>query len=559
MAAKANTNGQATPTPPVTIGSLTNLKVAVPGANLNLAGVLQSTNHTSRRLAIICHGVLGHKNYLFQPSIANVLAPHMDTFRFDFRGNGDSEGVMGYSNWDDDKADIDAVIAHFERQGYYIYALIGHSRGAISCLNYAATSHHVPMIPYIVSISSRFDMSDVKRKHGPEVLELLEKQGHFDWQARTGGKNITLRVTQKHFDDFLDFDTAAVAHIPSMTNILLIHGSDDDVVPVKDITTLQSHLSHTRTAMRIITNADHNYRQHYNDLSQIIGDYFSAKGRKADWTRRILPNWKTWVHAVGGVLNFRTIGDIWIPSQADGTVSYLRPGIIYRCADISKPTPEGIKVLEALNITDVFDLRSNSETERRGTFEGEKIRRHHTPVFAEVDYSPAQIALRFKMYLGGTEGFAQAYMSMMPNIRNFFPPVLEHIVKKKTPFIVHCTAGKDRTGVTCALLQMICGVDEEQIAWEYELTSRCMAIKEEDVEFLKAAMGGETSDAQLEAQVRGVLSTNEEYMLRFLEEFHAKYGTITDFLVNELDMTLEDIQAVRDVLLVKIPVPRAAM
>ncbi|KAK3822455.1 MAG: protein-tyrosine phosphatase-like protein [Linnemannia elongata] len=555
MAAKASTNGQVTPTPPVTIGSLTNLKVAVPGANLNLAGVLQSTNHPSRRLAIICHGVLGHKNYLFQPSIANVLAPHMDTFRFDFRGNGDSEGLMGYSNWDDDKADLDAVIAHFERQGYYIYALIGHSRGAISCLNYAATSHHVPMIPYIVSISSRFDMSDVKRKHGPEVLELLETQGHFDWQARTGGKDIILRVTQQHFDDFLNFDTAAVAHIPSMTNVLLIHGSNDDVVPVKDIATLQSHLSHARTAMRIVTNADHNYRKHYNDLSQIIGDYFSAEGRKADWTRRILPNWKTWVHAVGGVLNFRTVGDIWIPSQTDGTISYLRPGIIYRCADISKPTPEGIKVLEALNITDVFDLRSNSETERRGTFEGEKIKRHHTPVFAEVDYSPAQIALRFKMYLGGTEGFAQAYMSMMPNIRNFLPPVLDHIVKKKTPFIVHCTAGKDRTGVTCALLQMICGVDEEQIAWEYELTRRCMAIKEEDVEFLKAAIGGESS----EAQVRGVLSTNEEYMLRFLEEFHAKYGTITDFLVNELDMTLEDIQAVRDVLLVKIPVPRAVM
>lgn len=36
---------------------------------------------------------------------------------------------MGYSNWDDDKADLDAVIAHFENQGYYIYALIGHSRG----------------------------------------------------------------------------------------------------------------------------------------------------------------------------------------------------------------------------------------------------------------------------------------------------------------------------------------------------------------------------------------------------------------------------------------------
>lgn len=134
--------------------------------------------------------------------------------------------------------------------------------------------------------------------------------------------------------------------------------------------------------------------------------------------------------------------------------------------------------------------------------ENDKIKRHHTPVFSDVDYSPTQIALRFTMYLGGTEGFCEAYMSMIPNIRQFFPPILKHIVEKKTPFIVHCTAGKDRTGVVCALLQMICGVDEEQIAWEYELTRRCLPIKEEDVNFLKNAIGGESSDAQ----VRGVLS-----------------------------------------------------
>ncbi|KAF9967344.1 hypothetical protein BGZ70_009886 [Mortierella alpina] len=458
-----------------------------------------------------------------------MLAQYMDTFRFDLRGNGESEGEMGYSNWDDDVADINAVVEHFEREGYYVYALIGHSRGAISCLNYAATSNHVPLIPYVISISARFDMSDAPRRHGPEVMALLEKQGHFDWKARTAGKDLTLRVTQEHFDNFLNLDTTAVAHIPAMTNILLCHGSADDVVPVKDIGLLQSHLSHARTAVRIITGADHNYRRHTKEICQSIAHYFSSKGRKEEWTRRILPNWKAWVHAVGGVLNFRTVGDIWIPSTTDGTMNYLRPGFIYRCADISKPTTEGIKVLEALNIRDVFDLRSNSETERRGTFESEKIKRHHIPVFSEIDYSPAQIA--------------------------FLPPILDHIVKKRTPFIVHCTAGKDRTGVVCALLQMICGVDEEQIAWEYELTSRCMAIKEEDVNFLKAAIGEGSSDEQ----VRGVLSTNEEYMFRFLERFHAKYGTINEFLMNELDMTEDQIQAVRDALLVTIPVPRAVL
>ncbi|KAG0300624.1 hypothetical protein BGZ98_009036 [Dissophora globulifera] len=479
----------------------------------------------------------------------------MDTFRFDFRGNGDSEGQLGYSNWSDDQEDLKAVISHFEGQGYSIYALIGHSRGGISSLNFAATSNHVPLIPYIVSLSSRFHMADVRRKHGPEKMALLEEQGHFDWHAKSAGKEITLRVTRQHFDDFLNFDTAAVAHIPPMTNVLLCHGSDDDVVPVRDICELQSHLSHANTALHIITGADHNYKRRYKEVSQTVANYFSAQGRKAEWTRRIMPNWKAWVHAVGGVLNFRTVGDIWIPSHEGGYVSYLRPGVIYRCADISKPTPEGIKVLEALHITDVFDLRSHSEIERRGTLEADNIRRHHTPVFPEVDYSPAQIAVRFTMYLGGTEGFAQAYMSMMPNVRDFFVPILRHIVDKGTPFIVHCTAGKDRTGIVCALLQMICGVDEEQIAWEYELTSRCMAIKQEDVEFLKNAMGGEAS----EAKVRGVLSTHEEYMFRFLKEFHEKYGTINEFLMNEVGLTMEQIDAVRDALLVKIPIPRAVL
>ncbi len=124
-----------------------------------------------------------------------------------------------------------------------------------------------------------------------------------------------------------------VAHIPAMTNILLCHGSDDIVVPVKDICSLQSHLSHARTALRIITNADHNYRHHTKEICQTIAHYFSSKGRKEEWTRRTLPNWKAWVHAVGGVLNFRTVGDIWIPSTTDGTMNYLRPGIIYRCAE----------------------------------------------------------------------------------------------------------------------------------------------------------------------------------------------------------------------------------
>ena len=38
------------------------------------------------------------------------------------------------------------------------------------------------------------------------------------------------------------------------------------------------------------------------------------------------------------------------------------------------------------------------------------------------------------------------------------------------PLVVHCTAGKDRTGVICALVLSLCGVDDETVAKEYSLT-----------------------------------------------------------------------------------------
>ena len=115
--------------------------------------------------------------------------------------------------------------------------------------------------------------------------------------------------------------------------IFTLSNSLVQIVPVKDVATLHAHLSHANTSVRILTNADHNYRNHTQEIAQTVALYFSAEGRKEDWTRRIMPNWRSWVGAVGGVLNFRTVGDTWIPSSNDGTVKYLRPGVIYRCAE----------------------------------------------------------------------------------------------------------------------------------------------------------------------------------------------------------------------------------
>lgn len=65
--------------------------------------------------------------------------------------------------------------------------------------------------------------------------------------------------------------------------------------------------------------------------------------------------------------------------------------------------------------------------------------------------------------------------------------------------IIHCTAGKDRTGVICAMVLSLCGVKDEIIAQEYALTDLGLSMewKESVIEHLmeNPALRGNTKGA----------------------------------------------------------------
>jgi hypothetical protein len=65
----------------------------------------------------------------------------------------------------------------------------------------------------------------------------------------------------------------------------------------------------------------------------------------------------------------------------------------------------------------------------------------------------------------------QAYTDILNNAPPSYKKILLHLANEhQKPLIVHCTAGKDRTGVICALILSLCGVDDEVVAHEYSLT-----------------------------------------------------------------------------------------
>lgn len=119
---------------------------------------------------------------------------------------------------------------------------------------------------------------------------------------------------------------------------------------------------------------------------------------------------------IPGIANFRDIGGY----ACSGTPEHasVRTGLVFRAADPSKVTSDGLAKMKQLGIKKVFDLRSVPELRHQGPewagvdidedvfvtkTEGQEIpadsiERVWCPVFKKEDYSPEQIALRYKEY-----------------------------------------------------------------------------------------------------------------------------------------------------------------
>jgi protein tyrosine/serine phosphatase len=185
------------------------------------------------------------------------------------------------------------------------------------------------------------------------------------------------------------------------------------------------------------------------------------------------------------VSNFRDLGG-WQTKNAN----YVKPDRIFRCADLRNITDHGRKTLRGLKITKAFDLRSDPEIKKNGVGRVEGVEWIHCPVFRDEDYSPEKMAIRWGYYTSNLDGFVLAYRGILQNGGEPFGMILRHLRDSDDPIIVHCTAGKDRTGVVCAIILKLLGCEDEVVAREYELTT--IGLKGEHSKILAAVshMGG---------------------------------------------------------------------
>ena len=229
-----------------------------------------------------------------------------------------------------------------------------------------------------------------------------------------------------------------------------------------------------------------------------------------------------------GIHNFRDYGG-WL--SRDGR--QVRRGLLFRSGHHVGATDEDLALIAALDIRTVIDLRGESERVRHPCrrvegFAGEVIfydgETTSAPPHMDVDpeTTTAEFARQRMMTVYGRIPYNPAAQTMLGRY-------LRVLAERDGASLVHCFAGKDRTGVAATLLLHILGVSEEDQMVEFLRTNSAPTfaiLRAQSVPAIEERLG-RTLD---ENGARAMLEVHEDYLTRFREGVVEMDGSLDAWL-----------------------------
>ena len=225
----------------------------------------------------------------------------------------------------------------------------------------------------------------------------------------------------------------------------------------------------------------------------------------------------------------RNVRDLGGLPTGDG--GRIRANALIRSDSLDRLTPSGVKALHNAGVRRILDLRSAPEAAARPTpFADDPIYRL-VPLIdprREPERDPEAERTLAATYRG----------SVLRNARQIVAGIATIADAPAGAVLVHCAAGKDRTGMVVALVLSVAGIPAEVIAEDYAYTAECLR---DQYRVALAALSDESARAALRDQQSSLPQT----ILAMLDHVTDRYGDVATYLLSN-GLTAATLRRLRD-------------
>jgi protein-tyrosine phosphatase len=240
---------------------------------------------------------------------------------------------------------------------------------------------------------------------------------------------------------------------------------------------------------------------------------------------------------MAGIHNFRDYGGY----AAHG--GRLRQGVLWRSGQHSEATPADLEKVHQLGIATVVDLRGDSERAgnrclRHPEFEGEVLFHPGETASAAGRAVHAEMARDVRTADDARQAMLNLYETLpfRPVLVGTYRLYMKALAERDRPSLLHCLAGKDRTGVAAALVHRLLGVHHDDLMADYLLTNTAgdaEARIEAGARHVREGFGLAMDDAA----VRVLMGVEAPFLERAFHAIDERHGTVHDYARDVLEVT----------------------
>ena len=228
----------------------------------------------------------------------------------------------------------------------------------------------------------------------------------------------------------------------------------------------------------------------------------------------------------------------------------IKPKTIYRGSQLNKVSKKSAKrLVDEYNIKTVIDLRIEPEKNKKPNRVIDGIEYVWLPLFKNNLFG-----ISYEKKIPRAEEIPDlndTYTMLVSNdeCKQNFGIILRYLADydyNKGAILFHCTQGKDRTGLLALFLLYILGVDLESIKLDYEYTNVVNYKKSRKYYWLVRILGKKKA-----TDLAQIFLAKGEYFDTAVRVINENYGGIDNYIKNELNVTEETMEKLRNKLLEK--------